>query len=1247
MDPRRAQFGGRPQSSKAPVTEIDDDDFDELSNDVPCSSPYFTQPTQIVDRATQPTQIINRKTLKAPSSPPAPSTPSTAIEVPASSPFQPKGQAKHLIESQKQPELARTIGSLIAPAGTSFRPPAVKSLLRRANGPSTNKKNYLEISDDDLSEDYKKHDSSDDGDIPTRGDIRPSFIKDKTAKSTSKRETLWPLKADIALTDIRDIRLRHLTHQVYKIVQEIKPEITIQACKDALQKDVSWRVSKAVDVLTGRPAKSQLPIKLDYMTGNGSKPSSRSKSSTGPGRSQNTLRSFLHVPASTNSSRSSSQNSFSHTNNSSSTSNHPPSVPSIQSTQSTLSSASTRGLKSNNKLRRKRLVQGRRKSPTPPEVFSLPSSPPSSITTPIRSEFDSPALMSGSGLSPDSDAVQKPRRRLVRGRRNVTPSIPAVDSDSDPDTDTDILVTTRSLKRAAAALGNDVQAQSDAPARPEKRAKRQQTDSGARSRKRKSEEDLAALAESDSIPRQKKAKSNSNPQSLSRNQKAYEGLEPIYNSLDSDNDETPEDLVDGVEEDNGVLNYLNSCTAEELGRMTGMVADAKLMVSSRPFKSLIDAEKVYRKDKSKSKTKRRPSPVGEVIVEKLTSWFQACDAATAVITECEKRGVALREAMSTWPLDRNGEPKRNSESDSETLPELPISKKPELMSQSIELKSYQLVGVNWMSLLHSKGYSGILADDMGLGKTCQVIAFIAHLVTSKREPDTRAPWPNLVVVPSSTYENWLSEFEKFAPGIDVLAYYGAHRRDIDPRASREYHVVLTTYSQIDKREEDLEWLQKLKPYAAIFDEGHKLKNQKALVYQQMMQVPTKWRLILSGTPVQNNLKELLTLLHFIEPSLFEEQYFERLSTIFETKVANKDVHNFAALAEGRVGRARTVMAPFILQRRKDDVLDLAKKVERIEIVDMHPLQKVTYDQYKDRYLLPKDTKGTKAAKPTREAHPYMQLRKAAIHHQLFRHHFTDEKVRDMVNILWKNCSEEELGVQSKEDRHKALLLQEMMTKSDFQLHLWCKDFPKYISHLDIPDRSWEESPKVQKFLELIRGYIKTGDRALVFSRFEMVIDILRETLHSANIPYCELTGAMETAERFPECQRFTENTDIPVFLLTTGAGGTGLNLTAANKIILFDQSDNPQDDVQASNRAHRIGQTRDVEVVRIITRNSVERFIYNSCVKKLMLAARVERDHGAEDDEESVEEQCRKLMLLEEEDHAGTDVEAVAPSQEA
>ncbi|KAI0203944.1 SNF2 family N-terminal domain-containing protein [Astrocystis sublimbata] len=1033
---------------------------------IPCSSPFFTQPTQpakrdtqptqilarttqptqlvgrttqptqILDRTTQPTQVTGRTTLRPPSSPLTPSSPATAIEVPASSPFQPKPQPKTspspFIERKKG--TPGRIGSLMAPAGTSFKPPAARptQLIR----PPAKMTAYLTISDDELSADYKHHDSSGD-EAPMRGDIKPSsFVKQTTSITPKDKKPAWSANRDIELRDINDLRLRHLTKEVHKIVAKNKTTITIKACRDALLSVRPWNISKAVDKLMGY-----------------------SKDSV----------------------------------------NSPLSKPSLQTKQTTLFEPSNNSINTTNPTK----LSGSQGD------SSFKSGSTSQLTTSTNSSFA-------------KDHQPPPRRRLIQGRKNKSPSPAPVFSVSS--------------------------SASSAPTTP--------------------------------------PQSDSQTQNKKPSQTAHQDQ---------------------------VLDYLNSCFS---------AADSKTIVSCRPFASVFDAEVVSKKD-AKGKAKAKRVQIGSMFVVKLTEWFEAFHAASKVIKHCEDRGKTLRTVMESWSLDKNGKSKKGSS--------LPVPEKPRLMAENITLKSYQLLGLNWMNLLHSKGFSGILADDMGLGKTCQVISMIAHLVgTYDEESGNDRPWPCLVVVPPSVCENWMAEFERFAPELSVCPYLGKDRRNMDPEEAGNNHVILTSYSQVERAKEDLRWLQELKPYAAIFDEGHKLKNRKNLVYKQMMRVKTQWRLILSGTPVQNNLKELLTVLHFVEPDLFGDGIFEQLDSIFEAKVPNKEIHNFAALAKERVSNARAIMAPFILQRRKEEVLDLAKKTEHNVVVDMHPKQKSIYNEIKGRYLVPKKERGASTIK---DSHSWMQLRKAAIHHQLFRVHFTDEAVKKIVDILWDKCSEEELYVQSKADRHKVLLLENYLEKSDFQLHLECKHFERYIGQFDISPGSWEEGPKVQKLLELVRGYMKNGDRVLVFSRFDLVIDILRETLAYADIPYCELTGSTDISDRFPEIERFNENPDIPVFLLTTGAGGTGLNLTAANKIIIFDQSDNPQDDVQASNRAHRIGQTRDVEVIRLITKDSVESLIFNSCVKKLMLARIVEGNVPAEDDteSESVEQQCRRLMLLEEE----------------
>ncbi|KAI0175760.1 SNF2 family N-terminal domain-containing protein [Hypoxylon sp. FL1284] len=1146
---RNTKPSSQAQSSSAIyIDSDDDDDVDELAHDsIPCSSPYFTQPTQLVNRTTQPTQIVKRTTLGAPSSPLVPSTPSTAIEVPASSPFQPKSQARPAATLDKNPNVATRVGSLMVPAGTSYRPPATRQAPQTSSKPSA-QRDYLDISDDDLLADYKNRDSSDD-ERPPRGDIRPSsFVKKPLS---AKPEATQPLQIDISFNDIRDIRLRHLTRQVYNIVENAVPGITIKACKEALQKDFSWQVSKAVDLLTGRPTKT-LSEKPSGASGEKAKLDT-AKRSAGP--APKSVHPFFKKAASVTDSSNSSQ----------------------ESTQQSLSHSTNKSIVAPKSAPRRRLVQKRRQSPTPPEVFSLASSATSKITTPEKSIESS---STSDSEQPPMTYPQQRRRRLVQGRQRRSPSPVVVSSDTESE--------------ATAALVG--------PAITQGRNKRR--------------------AEAKIQPRQQK-----------KTKVEHHSAEEAASSDTPTKASSPEPPKEKATK---ALKYLNSCTAEDLGRVIGSAADAKLMITSRPFQRISQAKMVSREDKSKSKSRGKRKMVGEDVVQKLDVWFAACDVAVGVIDECEVRGRILQDIMSQWPVDGNGVSKPNADAT-----ELPISEKPQSMSEDYELKSYQLVGLNWMSLLHAQGYGGILADDMGLGKTCQVISFIAYLVEAGHSNSR----PNLIVVPSSTFENWVNEFSKFAPSISVLLYSGTNREDIDLDYAREHDVVLTTYSQVEKRRADVVFLKKLRPYAAIFDEGQKLKNPNTKVYEQLMQVPTKLRLLLSGTPVQNNLKELLAMLRFIEPDLFEEESFETLRTIFEARVTSKDVFNFAALASGRVSRARAVMAPFILQRRKEDVIDLPAKIERVEVVGMHDSQRDIYDSIKSN-IGSKADMGSKSGTGSKDkdANPWMMLRKAAIHHQLFRRHFDDATVKKMVDILWQNCSAEELYVDDKKDRFKTALLDTYLSYSDFYLHLICRDFDKYIGHLDIPHRSWEESPKVAKLLELVRHYQTTGDRVLVFSRFEMVVNILQETFHCADIEYCCLTGKMETAARFPECERFTNDPSIPVFLLTTGAGGTGLNLTAANKIILFDQSDNPQDDVQATNRAHRIGQTCDVEVIRFITEKSVEVLVYNSGIKKLALASSVAQQAGAAPQTEaSLEEECKRRMILGEDETEA--VELAPPSQ--
>lgn len=268
--------------------------------------------------------------------------------------------------------------------------------------------------------------------------------------------------------------------------------------------------------------------------------------------------------------------------------------------------------------------------------------------------------------------------------------------------------------------------------------------------------------------------------------------------------------------------------------------------------------------------------------------------------------------------------------------------------------------------------------------------------------------------------------------------------------------------------------------------------------------------------------------------------------------------------------------------------------------DLFDNQKSIYQEYEGNYRREvRRAIGRLNGRSDDQNNPWMQLRKAAIHGQLFRRYFTDKMVEDMAKTLMKRVPQSRL---MQEDLGK--LTQELKGESDFHLHLWCRDEPCIASY-DVPKDSWMQSGKVQKLLELIGKFEKNGDRVLVFSKFVMVLEILEECLASAKIKYRILKGDTRVDERQNIIDDFNEDPSIPVFLLTTGAGGTGINLTSANKVIIFDQSDNPQDDIQAENRAHRFGQTREVEIIRLLTTGTIEELVHKACQRKLELAGKI------------------------------------------
>ena len=493
------------------------------------------------------------------------------------------------------------------------------------------------------------------------------------------------------------------------------------------------------------------------------------------------------------------------------------------------------------------------------------------------------------------------------------------------------------------------------------------------------------------------------------------------------------------------------------------------------------------------------------------------------------------------------------------------------------------------------------------GKTCQVIAFISHLV------ETGKQGPHLIIVPPSTLENWLREFNNFSPNLAVEPYYGsqAERAEIADRilgdrlGSNGVNVVISTYDFAGKPV-DNKFMRRLRPDCCVFDEGHVLKNPNSLKYKGLMKIDCNFRLLLTGTPLQNNLMELAAILSFILPKLFLD-LADELKYVFQHKASTKDKDHAALLSKQRVERAKKMLTPFVLRRKKDQVLKhMPKKISSVEYCEMVPAQAELYASFKDRAIERAKiiAEGGKPAKESDSNNHIMQLRKAAIHPMLFRRFFTDKKVNEMCDLLRRHEPAE-----FKQPRDK--ILEEMLILSDYQLHLWCRDFP-CINKYDVPDKSWMEAGKIDRLVKLVKKFKENGDRVLIFSQFVIVLDILEAVLHTTEIAYTRIDGSTKVNERQTLIDNFRDDESITAFLLSTGAGGTGINLMYANKVIIFDGSFNPQDDVQAENRAHRVGQLREVEVVRLVTKGTIEEAIYNLGQSKLELDSKVAGDDDLE-----------------------------------
>ncbi|CAJ2634377.1 unnamed protein product [Trifolium pratense] len=451
-----------------------------------------------------------------------------------------------------------------------------------------------------------------------------------------------------------------------------------------------------------------------------------------------------------------------------------------------------------------------------------------------------------------------------------------------------------------------------------------------------------------------------------------------------------------------------------------------------------------------------------------------------------------------------------------------------------KMRDYQLAGLNWLIRLYENGINGILADEMGLGKTLQTISLLGYLHEFRG-----ITGPHMVVAPKSTLGNWMNEIRRFCPVLRAIKFLGSpderkHIRE-DLLVAGKFDVVVTSFEMVIKEKTTL---RRFSWRYVIIDEAHRIKNENSLLSKTMRLYNTNYRLLITGTPLQNNLHELWSLLNFLLPEIFSSA--ETFDEWFQISGENDQ--------QEVVQQLHKVLRPFLLRRLKSDVeKGLPPKKETILKVGMSQMQKQYY-----KALLQKDLEVVNAGgERKRLLNIAMQLRKCCNHPYLFQ---------------------------------------------------GAEPGPPYTTG----DHLITNAGKMVLMDKLLPKLKERDSRVLIFSQMTRLLDILEDYLMFRGYQYCRIDGNTGGDDRDASIEAFNKpGSEKFVFLLSTRAGGLGINLATADVVILYDSDWNPQADLQAQDRAHRIGQKKEVQVFRFCTEYTIEEKVIERAYKKLALDALV------------------------------------------
>ncbi|KAG9480907.1 hypothetical protein GDO78_010270 [Eleutherodactylus coqui] len=521
-----------------------------------------------------------------------------------------------------------------------------------------------------------------------------------------------------------------------------------------------------------------------------------------------------------------------------------------------------------------------------------------------------------------------------------------------------------------------------------------------------------------------------------------------------------------------------------------------------------------------------------------------------------------------------------------------------------KLKGYQLKGMNWLANLY--------------------------------EQRENIWGPFLIISPASTLNNWHQEFSRFVPRFKVLPYWGnPHERKVIRKfwgqktlytQEAPFHVVITSYQLVVQ---DVKYFQRVKWQYMVLDEAQALKSSSSVRWRILLQFQCRNRLLLTGTPIQNTMAELWALLHFIMPTLFDshDEFNEWFSKDIESHAENK-----SAIDENQLSRLHMILKPFMLRRIKKDVEnELSDKIEILMYCNLTSRQKLLYQALKNKIsiddLLQSSMGTTQQAQNTTSSlmNLVMQFRKVCNHSELFERQETRSplylalKPYQISKFLYRQGNTEFFNYSVNRWLHSLLspfapdYIQQSLFHRKRSDEESCFSFLRFINispaemsnlmrhgHQARIDKESliTDSGKLYALDLLLTRLKSQGHRVLIYSQMTRMIDLLEEYMVYRKHTYMRLDGSSKISERRDMVADFQSRADIFVFLLSTRAGGLGINLTAADTVIFYDSDWNPTVDQQAMDRAHRLGQTKQVTVYRLICKGTIEERILQRAKEK-------------------------------------------------